>query len=360
MVSTTMLIDHNKLREIVSCIVTKGGSGPEEAQAVANGLVEANLAGHDSHGVVLLHTYMESVGEIGLHPNQHAKIVADNGFSIVVDGQRGYGQIIAGEAMTFGIERAQSHGLALVALRNTHHIGRVGQWAELVSAADMISIHFVNTVDRPANVAPFRGSDSRFGTNPFVCALPAKNGEQIILDMATSGVANGKIRVARNKGEAVAPGLLIDAHGQPTTDPHVMFSDDERGSMLPMGKHKGYGLAVICELLAGALTGGGVHHGGMGVSGTIINNMLTIIIDPTTINDSGEFDNYLEAFVDWVKDSPPANLGSPVLVPGDPERQMREKRRTEGIPLDDNTWDQILAAGEHVGISRNEITAMVT
>ena len=355
-----MLIDHNKLREIVSLVVGKVGSEPAEVKAVADGLVGANLAGHDSHGVVLLQAYVESVHETGIQPNQHAKIVVDNGSSIVVDGQRGFGQVIAGEAMDFGIERARDHGLALVALRNSHHIGRVGQWAEQASAAGLISIHFVNAIERTPIVAPFRGSDSRFGTNPFVCGLPATNGEPVVLDMATSGVAHGKIRVARNKGEEVAPGLLIDEHGQPTTDPNVMFTDGARGSLLPMGLHKGYGLAVICELLAGALTGGGVHREGMNISNTIINNMLVIIIDPARVAERDTFEPYVDAFIDWVKESPAADPDAPVLVPGDPERQMRAERLADGIPLDENTWGEILAAGEHVGLECDLLAALAT
>ena len=353
-----MLIDHKKLQKIVRIIVAKAGSDPDEARAVADGLVGANLAGHDSHGVVLLQSYMESVGETGLHPNQHAKIVVDNGSSIVVDGQRGYGQVIACETMKFGIERAQEYGVALVALRNSHHIGRVGQWAEQASAAGMISIHFVNGIERPSIVAPFRGSEPRFSTNPFVCALPATNGEPVILDMATSGVAHGKIRVARNKGEEVAPGLLIDAQGRPTTDPNVLFDEAARGSLLPMGLHKGYGLAVICELMAGALTGGGVHHDGMSITSTIINNMLAIIIDPAQVADVDAFRSHVDAFVQWAKSSPAADPDAPVLVPGDPERLMRAERRAAGIPLDTNTWQQILAAAEHVGLERDFVAAM--
>jgi uncharacterized oxidoreductase len=355
-----MLIDHKKLRKIVSMVIEKVGSERAEAKAVADGLVGANLAGHDSHGVVLLQAYVESVREMGIQLNQHAKIVVDNGSCIVVDGQRGFGQVIAGEAMDFGIERVREHGLALVALRNSHHIGRVGQWAEQASSAGLISIHFVNAIERPPIVAPFRGSDSRFGTNPFVCGLPATNGDPVVLDMATSGVAHGKIRVARNKEEKVAPGLLIDANGQPTIDPNVMFSDGVRGSLLPMGLHKGYGLAMICELLAGALTGGGVHREGMNITNTIINNMLVIIIDPAQVADGNTFAPYVDAFTDWVKESPAADPDVPVLVPGDPERRMRADRLAGGIPLDENTWGQIIAAGEHVGLERDVLTALAT
>jgi uncharacterized oxidoreductase len=260
--------------------------------------------------------------------------------------------------MAFGIERAKEYGLSLVALKNSHHIGRVGQWAEQASTAGMVSIHFVSSTDHRPSVAPFRGSDARFATNPFVCALPARNGEPVVLDMATSGVANGKIRVARNKGEKVAPGLLIDAQGQPTTDPNVMFTDEGRGSMLPMGLHKGYGLALICELLGGALTGGGVHYDGMKITSTFINNMLAIIVNPAPLVGGNSFAHDIEAFVTWVKDSPPADPDAPVLVPGDPERLARAERLAGGIPLDANTWQQILAAGEHVGLERDAVAAM--
>jgi uncharacterized oxidoreductase len=196
----------------------------------------------------------------------------------------------------------------------------------------LISIHFVNAIERPP----------------------------IVLDMVTSGVAHGKIRVVRNKEEKVAPGLLVNEHGQLTTDPNVMFTDGARGSLLPMGLHKGYGLAVICELLAGALTGGGVHREGMNITNTIINNMLVIIIDPARVAEGDTFAPYVDAFVDWVKESPAADPDAPVLVPGDPERQRREERLAGGIPLDENTWQQILAAGENVGLERAALTALAT
>ena len=179
----------------------------------------------------------------------------DNGAVIVIDGGAGYGQVIAKEAMDIGIERAKKHGVCIVGLKNSHHIGRIGHWAEQCARAGMVSTHWVNVHGHKSLVAPFGGAEPRFTTNPYCTAVPRKGKEPIVLDFATSQVAMGKVRVANNKKVAMDEGLLIDFAGRPTTDPGVMYNAPY-GAILPFGLHKGGGLAVICDLLAGALTGG--------------------------------------------------------------------------------------------------------
>lgn len=333
------------LRRLVRTVVERGGSSPREAERVAHNLVEANLTGHDSHGVGMLPRYVDNLLGGGLHPNRSLKIVVDHGSLLTLDGQGGYGQVMGHDAMALGIERARRHGVAVLGLHNAHHIGRIGHWAEQCLAAGLVSVHFVNVISEPI-VAPFGGSDGRFVTNPMCVGLPVAGSEPIVLDFATSRIAMGKVRVAYNKGEPVAPGILIDEAGRPTQDPGVMFRQPH-GALLPFGEHKGYGLAVACEILAGALSGGITLHAPPNPH-AIINHMLSFIVDADRLGGAAHLAAEARAFADWVRASPPAGDG-PVLLPGDPERAWRRRRLVEGIPIDDTTWGQLLAAGARVG-----------
>jgi uncharacterized oxidoreductase len=210
------------LHSFTMAICRADGSSAEEARLVADHLVLANLFGHDSHGVGMMPAYILNTTTGHCIRNHHAKILCDNGAVIVIDGGAGYGQVVAKDAMDIGIERAKKHGVAVVGLKNSHHIGRVGHWAEQCA---------------------------------YCTAVPRKGKEPIVLDFATSQVAMGKVRVANNKKVAMDEGLLIDSAGRPTTDPGVMYNAPY-GAILPFGLHKGGGLAMICDLLAGALTGG--------------------------------------------------------------------------------------------------------
>jgi hydroxycarboxylate dehydrogenase B len=345
------VLQHDRLRAVVAEICRCAGGAADDAQIVADHLVLANLYGHDSHGVGMLPRYVEAIAAGKLDPRAHAAVVKDDGAILVVDGRRGFGQVVAREATLMGIERARSTGVALLALRNAFHIGRIGTYGELAAAAGMISVHFVNVIGNRAVVAPFGGSDGRFATNPFCCALPAVDGKPpVVLDFATSIVAMGKVRVALNSGQVLEEGLVIDHAGRPTTDPAAMFSPPI-GALRTMGLHKGYGLAVICELLAGVLTGGGTQAG-TPFDDTIINNMLAFIVEPSALVAADYLAREIAAVVDHVKASPPVDPAAPVLVAGEPERMTAEARRSGGVPVDDTTWEQILAAGEAVGLGR--------
>jgi hydroxycarboxylate dehydrogenase B len=349
-------LQHDRLRAVVAEICRRAGGAADDADVVADHLVLANLYGHDSHGAGMLPRYVEAIAAGKLAPQAHAAVVKDDGAILVVDGQRGFGQVVARQATLRGIERARETGICLLALRNAFHIGRVGTYGELCAEAGMISVHFVNVVGNRAVVAPFGGVDARFATNPFCCALPAVAGKPpIVLDFATSIVAMGKVRVALNSGQELEEGLVIDHAGRPTTDPAAMFSPPI-GALRTMGLHKGYGLALICELLAGVLTGGGTQAE-TPFQDTIINNMLAFIVEPSSLVAGEDLRREIAAVVDHVKASPPADPGQPVLVAGEPERMTDEIRRRDGIPVDETTWEQILAAGEAVGLGRDTTLA---
>ena len=341
------------LQRAIEAIVVAGGSEPREAKIVAENLVAANLTGHDSHGIGMIPRYVASLKEGGLQPNRHPVTKVDGGALIALDGQAGYGQVIGLEAMEIAIERAKQHGVCVMALANSHHLCRIGQWAEQAVAAGFVSLHFVNVISRSI-VAPFGGSDARFGTNPVTIGIPIAGQPPFILDMATSNVAQGKIRVAHNKGETLKPGLLLDDRGRPTTDPRYGVIQPF-GALTTFGVHKGYGLAVVAELLGGALTGGGTWHTDDRSKMRVLNGMLSILIDPTRLGTAPVFAEEAVAFVDWVKRSPPAEGVERVRIAGDPERETRARRSREGIPVDATTWSEVGAAAETLGKRAAEI-----
>lgn len=241
------------LTRAIEAVVAAGGSEPREATLVAENLVMANLLGHDSHGIGMIPRYVDALLEDGLSANRHPKATLDAGALIALDGCQGYGQAIGFEAMKMAIERAKRHGLCIMALANSHHLGRIGHWAEMAVAEGLVSMHFAN-VKSFARVAPYGGADGRFGTNPVCIGIPLAGQEPFLLDMATSAVAQGKLRVAHNKGAKIPLGWLIDDQGVPTDDPRWAVVQPF-GAMLTFGEHKGFGMAVACELLGGALTG---------------------------------------------------------------------------------------------------------
>src|SRR6201987_4506014 len=318
-----MLIVHAELHGIALRVFEAAGSDHAEAQIIADHLIEANLRGHDSHGVGLIPNYLDHLAGGTVFANRKGRVVSDDGSLIVYDGERAWGQIAAREAVMIGIAKARETGVAVVALRNPHHIGRVGTYGEMCAAAGLVSFHFVNVTDARPAVAPWRGTDARFTTNPVCIAIPGPEPERpIILDMATSIVAMGKVRVARNKGEQLKPGILLDGTGEPTTDPAAMYRQP-RGALMTFGEHKGYALAFVCEMLAGALCGSGTLRPERQGGTTATNGMLTIVIDPSRLGDRAPPQGEVGAMTPKITASPRQPPDEPVLIPGDPERQMR-------------------------------------
>jgi uncharacterized oxidoreductase len=341
------------LRAQAASIFIAAGSSPVEAEKVAANLVMANLSGHDSHGIGMLPRYIDAVLEGGLTPNAQVKTLLDAGSLLSLNGQRGYGQVIGEQAMALGMARAKTHGSCIMALAESHHLGRIGHFAEMAVAQGLVSLHFVNVMTRPV-VAAWGGADGRYGTNPCCIGIPLKDQPPFVLDFATSRVAQGKMRVAHNQGKSVQPGLLIDEHGQPTTDPGVVVVPQANGffgALMPFGEHKGYGLAVACELLGGALTGGGTwHHPTVSVR-AVYNSMLTILIDPGKLGTQSAMETEALAFVEWLRKSPPADGVDAVQIAGEPERRARTQRERDGIEIDASTWEEIVGAASKVGLS---------
>ena len=347
-VPTTPL--HGWVRQLFEAL----GSSADEARLTADHLIGANLAGHDSHGVGMIPTYVDACHAGHLSLNREIDVIVDTGAMLVVDGGLGIGQSVARQAMTLAIERANAHGIALLGLRNAHHIGRIGHWAEMAIEAGLVGIHFTNAMTTTPVVAPHGGIDARFVTNPFTVGIPRADGEPILLDFATSAIAHGKARVAMNAGRAVPEGSVIDAAGRPTTDPRVLF-DEPGGALRTFAEHKGHALAIVCELLGAALTGGVTgRDANLPDRPGIVNNMLAIVFDPARLGTGPSFERETTGFVDWVRSSRLDAIGEAlggVLMPGEPERRSRAARARH-LPLDDSTLAQLAAAAEAVNARR--------
>jgi len=353
--ATQHTIPIDPLRHAMRLAVRGFGSGESEVEAVVDNLIEANLTGHDSHGIGMLPRYAEAYLQGGLRPNTHVRTLLDTGSLLRLDGGAGFGQVIGREAMALGIERAQANGSCVVALGNSHHLGRIGAWAEQAAAAGLVSLHFVNVIARSI-VAPYGGGDARFGTNPFCVGIPLSGTAPVILDFATSRIAQGKTRVAMNKGETIAPGCMIDDRGEPTVEPRFAVVPPF-GALLAFGEHKGYGLALVCELLGGALAAGMTQRDHDTSRRRVLNGMLSVLIDPAALADRAAFEAEAQAFIDWVKASPPRAGYRAVQVSGEAERTSLDRRTREGIPVDSTTWKEILDAAGKLGVNPASVAA---
>ncbi len=338
-------IPPDQLRRLVAAAFAAAGCSAPEPERIAHYLVEANLVGHDSHGVIRVPTYVQWLREGKVRANQSLSIVLETDALAVVDGNSGFGQTIGEAATKLGIEKAAKQGVSVIALRNSGHLGRIGDWAEQAAAAGQVSLHFVNTSGLGILMAPFGGIDRRLSANPIAAGVPRPGEWPLILDMSTSAIAEGKIRVAFNKQIQAPASCLIDSQGRPTTDPKAFYS--EPGAILPFGGHKGYGLGVLTEVLAGALTGGGCSKPG---ETRLHNGMLSIYLDPRRFAADEQFSREVQGLIDWIKSSRPAVPGGEILVPGEVEQRTRAARSRE-IELDDNTWGQLVDTCRTLGVS---------
>ena len=340
------------LRAVTHLIASRMGSEDSEATEVADHLVRANLSGHDSHGVGMLPTYVRLLHEGLLVPNQTPATVLDSGALLVIDARRGYGQRMAADAVRRAVARAKEIGACVLALRNSAHIGRIGTYGELAARAGCAFTAFVNVADHAGPQAPWACAEGRLGTNPFCAAVPGEDGPALLLDMATTTIAAGKARVAYNKGVAVPEGCLLDAEGNPTTDP-AGFIRDKSGAMLSFGRHKGSGLAVMCEIMAGAVAGG--QRADEANRGGVLNSMLATVIDLSRLAEPGAVAAGVEATKAHIRSSRVAPGFDEILLPGEPERRSAERRKAAGIEVDANTWRDIRAAAESLGIAESEL-----
>ena len=346
------VVSAGKLIDLVAAIMQGGGCRLDEARTVARRLVDSNLVGHDSHGVIRVSKYLEWMRAGTLKANQAPSVVFESDTIAIIDGHLGFGQVIGEYAAKLGVAKAAVKGIAMVGLTNCGHLGRVGDWADIAAEAGQVSLHFLNT-SGALRVAPFGGSDRRLSTNPISIGVPVAGRAPVVLDVTTSMVAEGKLMVAVNKGEQVPDGWIIDKHGAPTTEPKDFYAG---GALLTVGAHKGSGLSMITDLLAGAVTTGRSSDPDDAI---LRNNMLSIYIAPNVYDPGDGVAVEARRFVDFVTASPPAKAGEPVLAPGDVERRNRAARLANGVPLDDKTLADLVKAAASVGIDAKAAETMI-
>jgi uncharacterized oxidoreductase len=348
-----MQVRHDRLIGLTAAIFRAAGCQAPEAECIATHLVEANLVGHDSHGVIRVSHYVRWLREGKVLPGRTIQVVFENEVIAVVDGQFGFGQSLGEQAMRLGIEKSARHGVAVIALRNAGHLGRIGDWPLMVARAGKLSLHFVNTSGAGILVAPHGGISRRLSANPIAAGVPVGGGPPILLDISACTIAEGKIKVALNKGVPVPDNCIIDSQGRPTTDPRVFYAEPP-GAILSIAGHKGYGLGILCEILAGALTGGGCSNPAN--KNRLANGMLSIILDPSRFQEDATFGAEVNRFVAWVKSSAKASPDGDILMPGEIEERTKAQRLRDGIPIDDTTWAQIRDTAKAVGLDEGQLT----
>lgn len=338
----------DQLLTIAIRVLTAAGASHEEASVVADELVEANLVGHDSHGVIRLMQYVDYIEKGFIKPGGSAEVVKDRPAYVILDGRSNFGQVIARNAVAIGLEKAKLAGTATVVTRNCNHVGRLGSYAQQAALAGFGCLMVVNAPG-PGGVAPFGGIDRRLGTNPLAVGIPRADAP-IVLDMTTSATAEGKLRVAFQTGEQVPEGWVIDADGLPTTDPAAYYAKPP-GAILPLGGplgFKGFGLSVMVDFLGGILSGSGVTRQDLPLGS---NGVWMYFIDVEQFLPRAEFDAWIEKYVGHVKSSRKAASVNEILMPGEIEGQRRKQRKAEGIAVADETWRQINALAERLHAS---------
>lgn len=348
---------HEQLQALVGAVFRAAGCSADESGRIAAHLVEANLVGHDSHGVIRVAPYVQWLRAGKVLAGRTIDVVFENDVIAVVDGRFGFGQTVGEQAMRLAVEKSARHGAAVVALRNAGHLGRIGDWPLMAADAGRLSLHFVNTTGAGILVAPYGGINRRLSANPIAAGVPVRGRPPMILDMSACTVAEGKIRVAFNKGVPVPENCIIDAAGRPTTDPRVFYADPP-GAILSIAGHKGYGLAVICEVLAGALTGGGCSNPAH--ADRVVNGMLSIVLDPTRFQDDSAFAAEIDRFVAWVKSSARTEPGGDILMPGEIEERTKARRLRDGIEIDETTWSQLRETARAVGLDDQRIQELTS
>jgi uncharacterized oxidoreductase len=348
------------LEDLVRDIFIKAGCSEAEGKRIGKYLVIANLTGHDSHGVQRVPRYLQWKEEGAFIADREVKVVSETPVLAVLDGQYGFGQTIGPQAAAVGIKKCKEMGLACVALRNVGHIGRIGDFAEMAAAEGLVSVHFVNAAGSIL-VAPYGAVERRFSTAPYCVGVPRPGTTPLILDFATSIVAEGKVLNASFGGKKLPEDALIGPDGEVGNDPHTLYGDytptgprnhqKGTGAIRAFGDHKGSGLALMCELLGGSLTGTGATEPGRKFS----NGMLSFYVDPQKLDPSGFFPKDVQRYVQFVKGAKPAKPGDEVLVPGEPELRMKAERLANGVPLPEDTWSAIVDAARKVGVDERRI-----
>ncbi len=344
------VISHTVLRQFGRAIFQAAGLPEDQAHIVTDHLVDANLVGHDSHGIIRMPGYAQSLSKGGIQPAGNHKIVRETPASLVIDADRGIGIVVAHQAMQMAVDRALQHTLGAVAVHRASHIGRLGDFPPLAAQRDCIGVLILNGGGR--FTAPFGGTARRLPPNPIAISVPAPDGPPLMLDITTSIAAGGKVDIYLVRNQPLPEGWLIDREGNPVTDPDAFRRDDV--AMLPLGGpagHKGYGLAMMIDAIAGGLSWAGCSaeqptRGGSG--------FLALAIKIESFIDLDDFKREIQILIDWVKSSPTLPGVDRIYLPGEIENETRRQREAEGIYLETPTWTDILDVAKELDVPQPE------
>ncbi len=347
------VVSHERLIGFAAAVYEAAGAPPEHAAIVAHHQVGANLAGHDSNGVRLLPNYVAAIERGHLDPAARPAVIGETGATLFVSGNWGFGQVISEWTMERCIAMARETRVAAAVVREQGHVGRLADYPLMAARDGLIGIMLCDSGQAPKQVAPFGGREARLGTNPISIAFPSDLEAPLVIDMATSAVALGKLDLARARRHQIPLGWILDRDGRPTTDPDDFYAG---GVMLPLGRregHKGYGLSVAVEILAALLPGLGF---GVDPLGRHNDGAFMLVVDPSAFRPLDDFKAEVAAFARYLKATPPAEGFAEVLYPGEPEYRTEQQRLQNGVPIDDAIWSELQATGSRYGVPLPDAT----
>ncbi|HWB12810.1 MAG TPA: Ldh family oxidoreductase [Pirellulales bacterium] len=331
------IVPADSLERTVAAVFAACKTPPEEAQIVAAHLVDAEACGVVSHGLLRVPQYVEALAAGRIVPDARLRVVSETPATLVLDGQRGFGQVMALRAMEMAVERAEATGASTVSLANCSHTGRLGFYTEHAARRGMAAMMMVNSGGCGQWVAPFGGISGRLATNPLSIAVPSEGDDPIVLDIATSVAPEGKVRAAQTAGRMLPPGWVVDHRGQPASDPAALYGPPT-GALLPFGGHKGFGLAMLVDALAGGLSGAGCCTDAGAPKAGETDGVFIVVVKIAAFQGLSDFRQNMGRLTRHVKSSPPSEAGVEVLVPGELEAKTRRRRLLEGIPVEPATW----------------------
>ena len=340
-------VEATRLKAIVSGLLHAAGASEQEAAIVSRHCVGANLAGHDSHGVIQIPVYIERMKMGHIVPGAPFEIVRESPTTTVVDGHWGFGYVVSERAMQTTIDKARRNNVAAATVFKQGHVGRVADYPIMAAEAGLIGMMTADSGRSAKQVVPFGGREARLGTNPIAIAMPSNLEGPLFVDMATSAVAAGKLGVAVARGEQVPHGWITDRDGNPTTDPMDLRRG---GAILPLGGaegHKGYGLSVMVEIFSGLLTGLGF---GVEPSGRHNDGCFMAAFNVEAFRPLEEFKQEVTELAQYLKSTPASQGSTGVYYPGEPEHLRTQKLLKDGISVEDDTWGRLRGLAAELGV----------
>jgi hydroxycarboxylate dehydrogenase B len=340
---------HNQLRNFTESVLSTGGMPSDDAKLVAKLLVKADLRGYPGHGVTRVGPYLKWIKDGTINLRERPNIVRDGKTTAVIEGNHYIGQAAAHMAMQLAIKKAKEHGVGVVTLRRASHSGRLADYMEMAADAGLIAMGAVSVGSGTTTL--YGGRERIIGTHPMAFGIPARNGRHIILDFATASMSMGEIQKRVAKKEKIPDGVMLDAHGNPTTD-FKDFHGPPRGVFLPFGGYKGSGVALITEILGGLLSGNGLaknwwDKGGHGINGVFLQAIAVEEFQPLD-----EFLNRVDELIAFVKSRKTAPGFKEILLPGEQGRRNEERQTREGVEIDEATWKQLKQVAAELGINQ--------